>query len=63
MSDPIFDHAWACTLVIEDMLQDVLNEREIAKFRAQCVEAIVAMLQYYEAGVDRPAQWRRPQAN
>jgi hypothetical protein len=57
------DHAWSCTLVIEDMIRHLLREEEIAEFRAQCYEALSAMLQHYDASVDRQARRLRPHIN
>ena len=57
------DHAWACTSVIEDMICNLLREEEIPEFRAQCYEALSAMLQHYEASVDRQDRRLRPHAN
>ena len=57
------DHAWACTSVIEDLLQDVLNDQEIAEFRAHVYEALTAMLEHYDAAVDRQARRLRPHRN
>jgi hypothetical protein len=57
------DHAWSCVSVIEDMICHLLREEEIAEFRAQCYEALTAMLQHYEASVDRQSDWIRPNNN
>jgi hypothetical protein len=57
------DHAWACTSVIEDMIRNLLRSEEIPEFRAQCYEALAAMIESYEASVDRQGRRLRPHAN